>query len=118
MQNIESKSDGSLMFPLHILQVSIPTEFTAHSSEHSREWCMRHPFFFHSVFFSCVNMTDFEQRTVIKFLSKRNNTNVEMENELFEVWGDAAYKKSTVQKWTKRFCEDRKSLQDNDRVWF
>ncbi len=52
-------------------------------------------FVFHRVFFSHVNVKDFEQHTVIKFLSKRNKTNVEIENELFEVWGYAAYKKST-----------------------
>ncbi len=62
---------------------------------------------FHRVFFSCVNMTDFEQHAVIKFLSKENKTNVEIENTLFKVWGDAAYKRSTVQKWTKRFCEGK-----------
>ncbi len=71
---------------------------------------------FHRLFFSCVNMADFEQRTVIIFLSKRNKTNVKIENELFEVCGDAAYEKSTVQKWTKRFHEVRDSLWDNDRV--
>ncbi len=29
---------------------------------------------------------------------------------------NAAYKKSTLQKWTKRFREGRESLQDIDRV--
>ncbi len=42
--------------------------------------------------------------------------NVEIENELFKVWGDAAYKKSTVQKWTKKFREGRESLKVNDCV--
>ncbi len=42
--------------------------------------------------------------------------NVEIENQLFEGWADAAYKKSTVQKWTKRLREGRESLQDNDHV--
>ncbi len=61
-------------------------------------------------------MTDFKQPTVIKFLSKRSKTNVEIRNELFEVWGDTAYEKSTAQKWTKRFSEGRESLKDHDRV--
>ncbi len=61
-------------------------------------------------------MTDFKQWPVIKFLSKWNKTNVEVDNKLFEVWGDAVYKKSTVQKWTKRFHEGRESLQDDARV--
>ncbi len=93
------------MFPLHILQVSTLTEFTRHSSEHSPEWCMRRPFCFSWGIFLCVNMMDFEQPVVIKFLSEWNKTNVEIENTLFEVLGDAAYTKWTVQKWTKRFRE-------------
>ncbi len=40
---------------------------------------------FHYLFFSCVNMTDFEQCAVIKLLSKWNTTNVEIENELLKV---------------------------------
>ncbi len=61
-----------------------------------------------------MNMTYFEQHVVIKFLSKRNKTNVEIENELFAVREDTAYKKLTVR--TKRCREGRKSLQENDRV--
>ncbi len=55
-------------------------------------------------------MMDFKQRAVIKFLLKRNKMTVEIENESFEVWGDAAYKKSTLQKYTKRFREGWESL--------
>ncbi len=96
--------------PHHILQLSTPTEFTVRSSDHSCEWCTKHPFCFSLGIFLCVNMTDFKQWMVIKFLSKRNKMNVEIKNELCEVWGGAAYKKLTVQKWTKRFCVGRESL--------
>ncbi len=60
------------MFPLHILQVSTPNEFTAHSSEHSCEWCTRRPFCFSLGIFFYMSMTDFEQREAITFLSKQN----------------------------------------------
>ncbi len=53
-----------------------------------------------------MNMMDFEQHVVIKFLSKWNKPNVEIKNELLEVWGDAAYKKSTTKmdKKNSRSC--------------
>ncbi len=57
---------------------------------------------FPRVFFSCLNMTDFEQCALIKFLSKRNKTNVDIEEELFEVWVDAAYKKINYAKVDKK----------------
>ncbi len=106
------KTTGKLCRMLKLCQtVAVCFTFISYKFQHQLNCSV-----FHRVFFSCVNMMDFEQHAVIKFLSKRNKTNVEIENELSEVWGDAAYKKSTVQKWTKRFCEGRESLQDNDSV--
>ncbi len=115
MKNVETMPDGIHMFPLHIVQVSTPTEYTARTVVSICVNGVRDVrSVFHKVFFCAWTWRILN--STFEFLTKRNKINVQIENELFELWGDAAYKKSTEQKWTKRFREGRKRLQDSDRV--
>ncbi len=59
---------------------------------------------------------------MIKFLLYRNKTNVEIENELFQVQGDAAHKKSMCKSGQKDFMKVEKACKtmivlDRELIW-
>ena len=60
-------------------------------------------------------VTNSDQRSYIKTESLRGKNPAEIHNNLREVCGDNVGDRSTVSRWSARFCEDRLSTEDNPR---
>ena len=56
-----------------------------------------------------------EQRTIIQFLYRLDNSNEEIHKALKRAYGDNAYSQSAVQYWTQQFKLGRKSVEDEHR---